>query len=178
MSKSTNTVVYFDWKTIIYIYVCGKCRSQFMLPMEKSVTCANKIIPSINRSFVFKANAGRHVGISYLCLFACSGVQHILCCVFVLIIFVSCVSAMSSVSLNCPFLIATLVFSSIYFLSLASLLLKDMPIKLLLLQSFWVALKWTLSYAFALTHVILCYQYATVWIVNLPLMFATLSLGI
>jgi len=22
MSKSTNTVVYFDWKTAIYIYVC------------------------------------------------------------------------------------------------------------------------------------------------------------
>jgi hypothetical protein len=45
MSKSTNTVVYFDWKTVIYIYVCGKCRTQFMLPMEKSVTftgaCAN-----------------------------------------------------------------------------------------------------------------------------------------
>jgi len=32
MSKSTNTVVYFDWKTVIYIYVCGKCRTQFMLP--------------------------------------------------------------------------------------------------------------------------------------------------
>ena len=47
-SKSTNTVVYFDWKTVIYIYVCGKCRTQFMLPMEKSVTgaCANEIIPN------------------------------------------------------------------------------------------------------------------------------------
>jgi hypothetical protein len=32
MSKITNTVVYFDWKTIIYIYVCGQCRTQFMLP--------------------------------------------------------------------------------------------------------------------------------------------------
>jgi len=31
MSKSTNTVVYFDWKAVIYIYVCGKCRTQFML---------------------------------------------------------------------------------------------------------------------------------------------------
>ena len=45
MSKSTNTVVYFDWKTVIYIYACGKCRTQFMLPIEKSVkftdTCAN-----------------------------------------------------------------------------------------------------------------------------------------
>jgi hypothetical protein len=48
MSKSTNTVVYFDWKTVIYIYVCGKCRTQFMLPMEKSVTftstCAEIIL--------------------------------------------------------------------------------------------------------------------------------------
>ena len=65
MSKSTNTVVYFDWKTVIYIYVSGKCRTQFMLPMEKSVTftcaCANEIIPSINRSFVYKAKEGRHV---------------------------------------------------------------------------------------------------------------------
>jgi hypothetical protein len=50
MSKSTNTVVYFDWKMAIYIYACGKCRTQFMLPMEKSVTftgaCANEIIPN------------------------------------------------------------------------------------------------------------------------------------
>ena len=63
MSKSTNTVVYFDWKTVIYIYVCGKCRTQFMLPMEKSVTftgaCANEIIPSINLSFVYQAKEGR-----------------------------------------------------------------------------------------------------------------------
>ena len=67
MSKSTNTVVYFDWKTVIYIYVCGKCRTKFMLPMEKSVTftaaCANEIIPSINRSFVFKVKEGLHVRI-------------------------------------------------------------------------------------------------------------------
>jgi hypothetical protein len=65
MSKSTNTVVYFDWKTVIY--VCRKCRTKFMLPMEKSVTftaaCANEIIPSINRSFVYKAKEGRHVRI-------------------------------------------------------------------------------------------------------------------
>jgi hypothetical protein len=32
MSKSTNTVVYFDWKTVVYIYVCGQCRTQFMMP--------------------------------------------------------------------------------------------------------------------------------------------------
>ena len=70
MSKSTNTVVYFDWKTVIYIYVCGKCRTQFMLPMEKSVAfsgaCANEIIPSINRSFVYKAKEGRDAKILIL----------------------------------------------------------------------------------------------------------------
>ena len=73
MSKSTNTVVCFDWKTVIYIYVCGKYRTQFMLPMEKSVTftgaCANEIMPSINRSLVYKATEGRHVRISNNLLF-------------------------------------------------------------------------------------------------------------
>jgi hypothetical protein len=65
MSKSTNTVVYFDWKMVIYIYACGKCRTQFMLPMEKSITgaCANEIIPSINCSFVYKAKEGRDIRI-------------------------------------------------------------------------------------------------------------------
>ena len=29
MSKSTNTVVHFDWKTGIYIYVCGICCTQY-----------------------------------------------------------------------------------------------------------------------------------------------------
>ena len=50
MSKSTTTVVYFDWKMAIYVYACGNCRTQFMLPMEKSVAftgaCANEIITS------------------------------------------------------------------------------------------------------------------------------------
>ena len=67
MSKSTNTVIYFDWKTVIYIHVCERCRKQFMLPMEKSVTftgaCANEIIPSINHSFVYKAKEGGDVRI-------------------------------------------------------------------------------------------------------------------
>ena len=68
MSKSTNTEVYFDWKTVIYIYVCGKCRTQFMLPMQRSVTftnaCVNEIITSIYRSFVYKAKEGHHVRIN------------------------------------------------------------------------------------------------------------------
>jgi hypothetical protein len=35
MSKSTHTVVYFDWKTVIYIYACGQCCTQFMLQLQK-----------------------------------------------------------------------------------------------------------------------------------------------
>jgi len=31
MSKSTNMVVYFDRKMVIYIYVCRQCCTQFML---------------------------------------------------------------------------------------------------------------------------------------------------
>jgi hypothetical protein len=72
MSKSTNTVVYFDWKTVIYIYVCRKCCTQFKLPMENPVpftgACANEIIPSINRSFVYKEKEGRHVRICVITL--------------------------------------------------------------------------------------------------------------
>jgi hypothetical protein len=41
----------------------------------------------------------------YLCLFAHSDVQHILCCVFV---FLRLVYPMVPVSLDCPFLIALL----------------------------------------------------------------------
>ena len=46
----------------------------------------------------------------FLCLFTYSGVQHILCCVFVLFL----VYTMLPVSLNCAFLIASSVFSNIY----------------------------------------------------------------
>jgi hypothetical protein len=46
------------------------------------------------------------------CLFVCGGVQHILCCVFALFVFVLClVYPIWPVSLDCPFFIATSVFS-------------------------------------------------------------------
>jgi hypothetical protein len=45
--------------------------------------------------------------LDYLCLLGDSGVQHILCCVFALFVFV-----LLQVSLDCPFLIALTVFSS------------------------------------------------------------------
>ena len=45
----------------------------------------------------------------YLCLFAYSGVQHILCYVFIRIVY-----TMLPVSLDCPLLIAPSVFSNVY----------------------------------------------------------------
>ena len=50
----------------------------------------------------------------YLCTFAHSGVQHILCCVFGLLVFVLLVL---TVFLDCPLLIAPSVLSNNYLLS-------------------------------------------------------------
>ena len=50
----------------------------------------------------------------YLCLFVYSGVQHILCCVFMFCLSSSCVPNVA-VSQDCPFLIAPSVFSNVYF---------------------------------------------------------------
>ena len=46
----------------------------------------------------------------YVCLFAYSGVQHILCCVFVFFLVYPIYVA---ISLDCQFLIAPLIFSNI-----------------------------------------------------------------
>jgi len=46
----------------------------------------------------------------YLCLLVCSGVWRILCCVFLRI-----VCPMLPVSLDCPFLIGSSVFSKVFF---------------------------------------------------------------
>jgi hypothetical protein len=48
----------------------------------------------------------------YVCLLVHSGVQRILCCVFLGIVYL-----MLSVSLDCPFLIAPSVFSNVYIFS-------------------------------------------------------------
>ena len=64
MSNSTNTVVCFDWKTVIYIYVCGQCRTQFMLPNSsrrqlvnittgKSVTYFYDVVFSVQYTYVY-----------------------------------------------------------------------------------------------------------------------------
>jgi len=49
----------------------------------------------------------------YLCLFTFNGVQHILCCLFGLVVFVLC-TQMLPVFLGCPFFVAPSVLSYVY----------------------------------------------------------------
>ena len=66
-----------------------------------------------------------------LCLFVYSGVQHILCCVFV---FLCLVDPMLPVSLYCPFLIAPSVFSDVYLILTRTKYNKTKPLILILQQ--------------------------------------------
>ena len=68
MSKSTNTVVYFDGKTVIYIAenVAHNLSCQWKSQVTFIGACANEIIPLINCSFVYKAKEGGNVGIHYI----------------------------------------------------------------------------------------------------------------
>ena len=50
----------------------------------------------------------------YLCLFAHSGVQHMLCCV--LFVFFRLVYNMLPVYMDCPFWIGPSIFSDVYFM--------------------------------------------------------------
>ena len=65
---------------------------------------------------------------SYLCLFAHSGVQHIVCCVFLRIVY-----PVLPVSLDCPFLIAPSVFSNVY-------------LQFLWIVHFWLPLRYSLTF--------------------------------
>jgi hypothetical protein len=58
---------------------------------------------------------------SYLCLLAYSGVQHILCCSC--FDFLRLVYPMLPISLDCPFLIVPSVFSNVYLLLLLKFVL-------------------------------------------------------
>ena len=60
LSNSTNMVVYFDWKAVIYIYVCGHVVHNLCCPIRAddntstcipclnvcTGACANEIIPN------------------------------------------------------------------------------------------------------------------------------------
>jgi hypothetical protein len=84
-------------------------RTQF--PLQAGTLYTKQVRSSILNSVVENYNIYQRLisYLRYLCFFAHSGVQHILCSVFVLFFFV-----LLSVSLDCPFLIAPSVFASVY----------------------------------------------------------------
>ena len=61
-------------------------------------------------SSLHPVGGGRMSYLSYLCLFAYSGVEHILCCVVLRLVY-----HMMPLSQNCPFFIPPSVFSNAYF---------------------------------------------------------------
>jgi hypothetical protein len=65
ISKSTNMVVYFDWKMVIYIYACRKYRTQFMLPMESQSHLPAHVRMILYHRYIahLSSNEGRHVRI-------------------------------------------------------------------------------------------------------------------
>ena len=74
--------------------------------MKEKTYNAKKFNEIVKKVVVIPDNMFGYVGglmsySRYLCLFAYSGVQHVLCCVL-------------AVSLDCPFLIAPSVFSNVY----------------------------------------------------------------
>ena len=70
--------------------------------------CSSAETQVCHRSYIIAAR-GHMSYLRCLCLFAYSGGQHILCCVFLRL-----VNPMLTVSLVCPFLIAPSVFSNVY----------------------------------------------------------------
>ena len=54
MSKSTDTVVYFDWKTVIYIYVCGQCQKTiYAAKFEQTITHQHVLLLRESQSHTF-----------------------------------------------------------------------------------------------------------------------------
>ena len=79
-----------------------------------------------------------------LCLFAYSGDQHILCCVFALFYF-RFVCRVLPISLDCPLLIAPSVFSNIYLLKCSLVQIVDLVSIYTLLISEQISINLTYS---------------------------------
>jgi hypothetical protein len=83
----------------------GSLRSEFRVV----ITISAQKLYSVGLYLLFVGGTMSYI--RYLCLFVHSGVQHILCCVFALFVFVLC---LLHAALDCTFLIAPSVFSNVY----------------------------------------------------------------
>jgi hypothetical protein len=100
----------------------------------------------------------------YLHFFAYSGVQHILCCVFLRLLY-----PMLPVSVDCSFLITLSVFSGLFTF--------DYPFSILWIVHFWLPLQYSLDCSFLITPSVFSglfifdYPFSILWIVHfwLPL---------
>ena len=102
-----NTVVnelYVILVADVYLYKCLIFNYEIFFPVN--------IFNLYRNIFIFQLFVGWLMSyLRYLCLFAHTGFQHILCCVFLCLVY-----PMLSVSLGFPFLIAFSVFSNVYLL--------------------------------------------------------------
>jgi hypothetical protein len=60
--NSTNTVAYFYWKMVIYIYVCGQCRTQFMLPNSGRLLLINMNFYRVSGISIIRYAQWQHIG--------------------------------------------------------------------------------------------------------------------
>ena len=115
-----NTVVnelYVILVADVYLYKCLIFNYEIFFPVN--------IFNLYRNIFIFQLFVGWLMSyLRYLCLFAHTGVQHILCCVFLRLVY-----PMLPVSLGFPFLIAFSVFSNVYLLFVSKNENKDVSWK-------------------------------------------------
>ena len=115
-----NTVVnelYAILVADVYLYKCLIFNYEIFFPVN--------IFNLYRNIFIFQLFVGWLMSyLRYLCLFAHTGVQHILCCVFLRLVY-----PMLPVSLGFPFLIAFSVFSNVYLLFVSKNENKDVSWK-------------------------------------------------
>ena len=105
----------------LYVSIRSEFRAVMSFTISMSKQCSGRL-------YLLLFEEGLMSYLRYLCLLVYSGVQHILCCVFVLFFFDL---SLLPVSLDSPFLIAPSVFSNIYlYMHITFVLLMTMLLKM------------------------------------------------
>ena len=111
LSQAPEFTPVFWWARVAHLYGFLCCAIMCLYVMSSLLWCPLRFPHKNDVWFVF-ASSCLFVCLNYLrclCLSACDGVRHVLCCVFLRI-----VCPVLPFSLDCPFLIAPSVFSNVY----------------------------------------------------------------